>query len=219
MKPKLLLHVCCAFRCLGYRLGISRIPMISCVFGMTRISYLKRNTICGSMLLKVCEIENIPYIVGEYDSPRFLQAVRGHENDPERGDRCTICYDLRLRTAAEKAKELGIGLYTTSLNISPKMHRQTLSIEMCTRKSSELNSSKSNSGKQWIWSKCELHQATWYLPPELLRMCLFHTRIIQRGAGSLSRESSDYITTLRARVELKNGNEYLARFRFLIFAH
>ena len=46
-------------------------------------------------------------------------ALRVLENEPERGGRCTVCYRLRMRRAAQYAKEHGFDWFTTTLSISP----------------------------------------------------------------------------------------------------
>ncbi len=38
-----------------------------------------------------------------YDPQQFYSAVAGLENEPERGSRCTVCYRLRMRRAAQYA--------------------------------------------------------------------------------------------------------------------
>jgi epoxyqueuosine reductase len=58
-------------------------------------------------------------IVGEYDHGRWLQAIKGHEQDEEKGERCRICYRLRLEEAAELAKNKNIDNFTTTLSVSP----------------------------------------------------------------------------------------------------
>lgn len=45
----------------------------------------------------------------------WLCAVRGFEDEPERGGRCDRCFGMRLEAAARKAVELGIGVFTTTL--------------------------------------------------------------------------------------------------------
>ncbi|MGB9709978.1 MAG: epoxyqueuosine reductase QueH [Thermodesulfovibrio sp.] len=45
---------------------------------------------------------------------KFLRAVVGKEKE-----RCEICYKMRLERTAEKAKELGIENFTTTLLVSP----------------------------------------------------------------------------------------------------
>ena len=42
------------------------------------------------------------------------------ESLPEGGERCTVCYRLRLDETAKKAKALGFAYFTTTLSVSPK---------------------------------------------------------------------------------------------------
>mgnify|MGYP003681900101 CR=1 FL=1 len=51
-----------------------------------------------------------------YEMPAFLQAVVGHE---QYGERCRICYRLRLARTADVASEHGFDAITTTLLISP----------------------------------------------------------------------------------------------------
>jgi len=72
-----------------------------------------------------CRRLGIPLIEGEYDYERWLAAVRGLEREPEKGERCRVCFDHRLKAAARKAAELGHRRYTTTLLVSPlKSQRQ-----------------------------------------------------------------------------------------------
>jgi len=66
-----------------------------------------------------CEnIKDIPYDVKEW------YALCGpFKDEPERGKRCEICFKLRLEKTATKAKDLGIGIFATTLTISP--HKDT----------------------------------------------------------------------------------------------
>ena len=52
--------------------------------------------------------------------------AKGMENEPERGQRCDKCIELRLRRTADKARELGISCFTTSLVISPHKNFQRI---------------------------------------------------------------------------------------------
>src|SRR5699024_2124767 len=45
---------------------------------------------------------------------------------PEGGERCFRCYELRLREAAEKAAELKMDYFTTTLTISPLKNAEKL---------------------------------------------------------------------------------------------
>jgi len=46
---------------------------------------------------------------------RWLEAVKGLENEPERGKRCVACFYHRLQATARKAEELGIPFFATTL--------------------------------------------------------------------------------------------------------
>ena len=54
-----------------------------------------------------------------YDLQEFYTAVKGLENEPERGERCTVCYRMRLERAAQYARAHGFNWFTTTLSISP----------------------------------------------------------------------------------------------------
>ena len=49
------------------------------------------------------------------------------EDEPERGRRCVECIRLRLQKTVNKAKELGINKFTTSLPISPHKNFEMIS--------------------------------------------------------------------------------------------
>lgn len=69
--------------------------------------------------VKVCKIEWVEYIEGEYDVKNFFQQIKWLEDTPERGEKCTICYDMRLERTARLAREMWITKWTSSLNNSP----------------------------------------------------------------------------------------------------
>ncbi len=68
----------------------------------------------------VCMYNWVDLITEEYRHEDFLSLIKGLENEPERGKRCDKCIELRLMQTVQKAKELGIKKYTTSLVISPR---------------------------------------------------------------------------------------------------
>ena len=63
---------------------------------------------------------------GEYEPKEFYRLVQGHESDPEGGERCGICFEMRLRKTAEFAKDIGADYFTTTLSISPLKDAQRL---------------------------------------------------------------------------------------------
>jgi len=67
-----------------------------------------------------CAKLGVKLIEGEYDYENWLEAVKGLEGEPEKGKRCSVCFDNRLEASAKKAVELGIKEITTTLLASPK---------------------------------------------------------------------------------------------------
>ena len=66
---------------------------------------------CSSAVLeRLCRYFDITVL---YYNPNTL------ENEPEKGARCTVCYRLRMRRAAQYAAEHGFDWFTTTLSISP----------------------------------------------------------------------------------------------------
>ena len=73
-----------------------------------------------------CQKLDIELIEGPYDLEGWLKKVSGLEQEPEKGDRCTVCYDDRLENTVLKAKELGHDKFTSTLLISPKKSQDKL---------------------------------------------------------------------------------------------
>jgi len=67
-----------------------------------------------------CKMLGIELIEGEYDTEAWLEAVRGLEREPEKGARCSVCFDRRFEVSAQKAAQLGEKSYTSTLLTSPK---------------------------------------------------------------------------------------------------
>ena len=64
--------------------------------------------------------------MGKYDPERFFALAKGHESEPEGGERCFKCYRLRLEETAKIAKEGGFDYFTTTLSISPLKNAEKL---------------------------------------------------------------------------------------------
>jgi predicted adenine nucleotide alpha hydrolase (AANH) superfamily ATPase len=61
---------------------------------------------------------NIPFIDADYDSERWFEKTKGHEADPERGARCSMCFEMRFVKTAEYASQNGFEAITSCLGIS-----------------------------------------------------------------------------------------------------
>ena len=60
----------------------------------------------------------IPFIDADYDAEQWFCKTEGLEDEPERGKRCSECFDVRLKKTAFYAYNNGFKLFATSLSIS-----------------------------------------------------------------------------------------------------
>ena len=120
-RPKLLLHACCA------PCSSATLERLSAHFDLTILYYNPNIYPPEEYHRREAELERFveqagyhyPVVELPYDPQEFYTAVQGLENEPERGGRCTVCYRLRMRRAAQYAKEHGFDWFTTTLSISP----------------------------------------------------------------------------------------------------
>lgn len=122
-RPSLLLHSCCA-PCSSYVLEyIAKYFKITLFYYNPNISLEEEFRKRVDELYKLLELnglkDDIEIVVPEYDNSEFYEAVKGLENEPERGKRCYVCYKLRLEKSASFAKEKNFDFFTTTLSISP----------------------------------------------------------------------------------------------------
>ena len=64
---------------------------------------------------RYAESLGLEIVDADYDHENWLEAVKGHEDEPERGGRCLKCFKLRLLRTAEYARSRGIKAITTTL--------------------------------------------------------------------------------------------------------
>ena len=68
--------------------------------------------------IRIAEKMGIPFIDADYDADNWFARVKGMEWEPERGKRCTECFDMRFERTALYAHEHGFKLFTSCLGIS-----------------------------------------------------------------------------------------------------
>lgn len=68
---------------------------------------------------QLAEAVGMELIVDTAGEDEWQQAVAGLEDEPEGGARCDVCFLVRMRHAAHKARELGCEVFTSTLTISP----------------------------------------------------------------------------------------------------
>lgn len=122
--PRLLLHACCA------PCSSATLERLARHFELTILYYNPNIYPPEEYHRREAELERFVRDAGyadqgirvvelPYRPEEFYEAVRGLEQEPERGERCTVCYRMRLEQAARWAREHGFSWFTTTLSISP----------------------------------------------------------------------------------------------------
>jgi len=116
---KLLLHSCCA-PCSGEVMEAMVASGIdfTIYFYNPNIHPLKEYEIRKEENIRFAEKFNIPFIDADYDRDNWFERAKGMEMEPERGIRCTMCFDMRFEKSALYAYENGFDVMTSSLGIS-----------------------------------------------------------------------------------------------------
>ena len=137
-QPRLLLHSCCA-PCSSYVMEYLREYFKITVFYYNpnitageeynyRLAEEKRLIEAYNRQIETQDFKGmnstrnamkIDILEAPYDPENYLEAVKGYENCPEGGDRCGICFEMRLRKTVEAALKGGYDYFTTTLTISP----------------------------------------------------------------------------------------------------
>lgn len=73
------------------------------------------------------EGNKVKFVEGDYEVEDFYKAARGFEAEKEGGARCTKCFALRLEKTALTAKKLGMGVFATTLTVSPHKNYKLIS--------------------------------------------------------------------------------------------
>ena len=126
-KPRLLLHSCCA-PCSSYV-----ITYLYDYFDITILyynpniypyeEYKKRK---DEQIRLISNFKGVKIINCDYDNDIYNEVIKGLENEPERGSRCTKCFYLRLNKTGEIAKKNDFEYFGTTLTVSPYKNARLL---------------------------------------------------------------------------------------------
>lgn len=119
-NKKILLHACCAI-CSGYPIKFLRSQGFEPIVYFFNPNIYPAEEYCRRLNAqkKLCKALNCELIVENYEQDLYDEVMDGFENYEEGSERCKRCFELRLLKTIQKAKELGIENYTTSISISP----------------------------------------------------------------------------------------------------
>ena len=121
--PTLLLHTCCAPCSSAVLLRLANYFHIAVFYYNPNISpvseYLKRKEEQIRLIKEMGLNGNIKVAYCDYDNNVYEELIKGLENEPERGNRCTVCFKLRLDKTAARACQLKYDYFGTTLTVSP----------------------------------------------------------------------------------------------------
>jgi predicted adenine nucleotide alpha hydrolase (AANH) superfamily ATPase len=118
-ERRVLLHSCCA-PCSGEVMeAIAKAGLSYTIFFYNpnihpREEYELRKT----ENIRFAEKCGIAFVDADYDTDNWFARVKGLEWEPERGARCTACFDMRFERTALYAVEHGFRVFTSCLGIS-----------------------------------------------------------------------------------------------------
>ncbi len=127
--PKLLLHSCCG-PCSSYV-----ITYLKDYFDITILYYnpniepireYEKRKSEQIRLIKELNLPNVRILDIDYDNDTYREYIKGHEKDKEGGERCHLCYRLRLEKCAKVAKENNYEYFGTTLTVSPYKNAEVL---------------------------------------------------------------------------------------------
>ena len=118
-QKKVLLHSCCA-PCSGELME----ALVASGFEFTIFFYnpnihpRREYEIRKNENIRFAQKMNIPFIDADYDTANWFTRVKGLEWEPEKGKRCTACFDMRFERTALYAHENNFNVFTSSLGLS-----------------------------------------------------------------------------------------------------
>ena len=118
-SKKILLHSCCA-PCAGEIMeGLKASNIETTIFFYNpNIHPQKEYEIRKEENIRYAEKLGMLFIDADYDTDNWFDRIKGLENEPERGQRCTQCFDMRFERTALYAYEHGFNLISSTLSIS-----------------------------------------------------------------------------------------------------
>ncbi len=118
-EKKVLLHSCCA-PCSGELIEamVKERIELTIFFYNPNIHPKKEYELRKRENIRYAETWGIPFVDADYDVQHWFMRAKGMEHEPERGTRCTMCFDMRFARTALYAHEHGFKVFTSSLGLS-----------------------------------------------------------------------------------------------------
>lgn len=113
---RVFLHACCApcsSAIVEWMVAHGIMPVI--FYFNPNISPLEEYNLRKEESKRHAESLGLEWVDGDYDHERWLSEVKGMENEPERGIRCSRCFLMRLLETAREARRRDITYFATTL--------------------------------------------------------------------------------------------------------
>jgi predicted adenine nucleotide alpha hydrolase (AANH) superfamily ATPase len=118
-ESSLLLHSCCA-PCAGEIMEAVAASEIKTTvyFYNPNIHPIQEYELRKEENKRYCQKLGLDFIDADYDKDNWFKRIKGLENEPERGERCTKCFDMRFERSALYEHENNFFLFAITLGIS-----------------------------------------------------------------------------------------------------
>ncbi len=118
-EQRVLLHSCCAPCAADIMSEMKRSGIdFTILFYNPNIHPAKEYLLRKSENMRYADKLGVAFVDLDYDTDHWFARVKGLEYAPERGARCTACFDMRFERSALYAVENGFRVFTSSLGIS-----------------------------------------------------------------------------------------------------
>jgi len=118
-EKKVLLHSCCA-PCSGDVMAELKRSQIryTILFYNPNIHPAREYEIRKTENKRFADKLEVPFVDLDYDKDNWFSKIKGYEKEPERGYRCTLCFDMRFERSALYASENGFKVFSSTLGTS-----------------------------------------------------------------------------------------------------
>ncbi len=117
---KILLHVCCA-PCASA--SVERLQEdgweVSLFYSNSNIDTYKEYKKRLSYVEYLAKFFGVPLLIDPYAPDDWESSVKGMEKEPEKGKRCTACFQFSFQNTSQEAANLNIPYFCSTLTISP----------------------------------------------------------------------------------------------------
>lgn len=119
IRPTILLHSCCAPCSSTCIERLAKGFDVTVLYYNPNIDTLTEYEKRRDEQIRLCEKLKIKFITLGHLANEFYEKVKGYESVKEGGERCFICFDIRLSKTASIAKQNGFSFFATTLTLSP----------------------------------------------------------------------------------------------------